>query len=85
MERLPSLKGLQFFEVVARHLSFTRAAEELNVTQAAVSQQIRNLEQQLNTHLFRRTTRQLQLSDNGERLLPHVKQGFQALEKACAK
>ncbi|MGI9276695.1 MAG: transcriptional regulator GcvA [Endozoicomonas sp.] len=85
MARFPSLKGLQYFEVVARHLSFTRAAKELHVTQAAVSQQIRNLEQELGSRLFRRTTRRLLLSDDGERLLPHVRQAFSSLESGLRK
>ena len=85
MDRSPSLKGLQFFEVVARCLSFTHAADELHVTQAAVSQQIRNLESQLGIQLFWRTTRQLKLTDNGERLLPHVKEAFQILETGLQK
>ena len=50
--RLPSLNGLRAFEAVARHLSFTRAAEELAVTQTAVSHQIRRLEDQLGRKLF---------------------------------
>ena len=65
MERFPSLKGLHYFEVVSRHMSFTQAADELFVTQAAVSQQIRNLEKQLGFKLFVRSTRQLHLTDNG--------------------
>ncbi|KEI69852.1 transcriptional regulator GcvA [Endozoicomonas elysicola] len=85
MARPPSLKGLRTFEVVARHLSFTRAADELNITQAAVSQQIRNLEEELGIPLFRRTTRQLHLSDNGERLLIHVQKAFRELEKGLNK
>ncbi len=85
MARLPSLKGLQTFEVVSRHLSFTRAADELSVTQAAVSQQMRNLEEELGTQLFRRTTRQLHLSDDGERLLLHVLKAFRELEKGLHK
>lgn len=85
MDRLPSLKGLQFFAVVAKYLSFTRAADELNVTQAAVSQQIRNLEQQLGVELFRRTTRRLFLTDNGERLLPYVQDAFSVLAEGVEK
>jgi LysR family glycine cleavage system transcriptional activator len=49
---LPSLNGLRAFEAAARHLSFTRAATELNVTQTAISHQIRRLEEQLGTRLF---------------------------------
>ena len=59
---LPSLNGLQVFEAAARHLSFTRAAEELNVTQTAVSHQIRRLEEQLGMKLFLRRNRALALT-----------------------
>ena len=54
---LPTLNGLQMFEAAARHLSVTRAAEELNVTQTAVSHQIRRLEEQLGVRLFVRLNR----------------------------
>ena len=69
-ERLPSLPALRVFEAAGRLLSFTRAAEELHVTQAAVSHQIRSLEDQLGQPLFQRTTRRLELTAAGERLLP---------------
>ena len=54
---MPSLDGLQVFEAAARHLSFTRAAAELNVTQTAVSHRIRRLEEQLDQRLFLRRNR----------------------------
>ena len=54
MARLPSLTGLRAFEAAGRHLSFTKAATELHVTQAAVSHAIRGLEDQLGVKLFRR-------------------------------
>ena len=57
--RLPSLNALRAFEAAARHLSFTRAADELNVTQAAVSHQIKSLEEQIGLMLFLRRNRQL--------------------------
>ncbi|WP_062266519.1 transcriptional regulator GcvA [Endozoicomonas arenosclerae] len=85
MDRIPSLKGLQYFEVVSRHMSFTLAADELFVTQAAISQQIRNLEEQLGFKLFIRSTRQLHLTDNAERLLPHVRKGFAEIRKGLDK
>jgi hypothetical protein len=53
--RLPSLNGLRAFEAAARHLSFTRAAAELNVTQTAISHQVRRLEEQLRLRLFARS------------------------------
>jgi len=70
------LNGLRAFEAAARHLSFTRAAVELNVTQAAVSHQIKGLEDQLGQELFRRVGRGLQLSDAGQHLFPHVRDGL---------
>ena len=57
---LPSITALQCFEAVTRHLSFTRAAEELNLTQSAVSKQVAQLEELLQHLLFRRVRRRLQ-------------------------
>lgn len=79
--QLPSLNGLRAFEAAARHLSFTRAAEVLFVSQAAVSHQIKALEQQLGQILFRRKTRALELTDAGRRLYPPVQQAFDLLEQ----
>src|SRR5688500_14110430 len=62
---LPSLHGLQVFEAAARHLSFTEAARELGVSQTAVSHQIKALEGELATSLFRRTKRQVELTEEG--------------------
>jgi LysR family transcriptional regulator, regulator of gene expression of beta-lactamase len=64
------LNALRAFEVSARHLSFTRAAAELCVTQTAVSQQVKNLEDRLKAPLFRRLLRGLALTDEGIALLP---------------
>ncbi|MFX8278064.1 LysR family transcriptional regulator, partial [Acinetobacter baumannii] len=72
-ERLPPLNALRVFEAAARHLSFTRAAEELHVTQAAVSHQIRTLEEWLGVPLFLRLNRALTLTQAGESLLPGVR------------
>ncbi|MEQ8667476.1 MAG: transcriptional regulator GcvA [Rhodospirillales bacterium] len=77
--RLPPLNGLRAFEAAARHLSFTRAAEELNVTQAAISHQIRGLEEQLDTTLFKRVGRGLQLSEAGQTLFPAIRDGLDAM------
>jgi len=77
--RLPPLNGLRAFEAAARHLSFTRAAEELNVTQAAVSHQIKGLEEQLGLSLFRRIGRGLQLTDAGQTLFPAVRDGLDSM------
>lgn len=79
-----SLNHLHAFAAAARHLSFTRAAEELCVTQAAVSHQIKALEAQLGRPLFLRTSRGLQLSDEGQRIAPLVQQAFAQLDAALA-
>lgn len=83
-ERLPSLPALRVFEAAGRLLSFTKAAAELHVTQAAVSHQIRTLEDQLGQPLFERTTRRLALTAAGERLLPAASSAFGTLERAIA-
>jgi len=67
-KRLPPTKALVVFEATARHLSFTRAAEELHLTQAAVSRQIRLLEQDLGVLLFNREKRAVHLTPEGQRL-----------------
>jgi LysR family transcriptional regulator, glycine cleavage system transcriptional activator len=77
--RLPPLNALRTFEAAARHLSFTKAAEELFVTQAAVSHQIRTLEDHLGARLFRRMNRGLLLTDEGQALLPAVREAFDRL------
>ena len=76
------LNGLRAFEAAARHLSFTRAAEELNVTQAAVGHQVRGLEDRLGVPLFRRLNRALLLTEAGQRLFPQVREGFDRLTAA---
>ena len=73
LHRLPSLDALRVFEAAARHLSFTQAADELNVTQAAVSQRIRSLEESLGVPLFKRLNRALLLSDDGQALYQPVR------------
>lgn len=80
-----SLNSLHAFAAAARHLNFTRAADELCVTQAAVSHQIKALEAQVGRPLFLRTARGLQLSDEGERLAPAVQQAFAQLDAALAR
>jgi len=77
--RLPSLNGLRAFEAAARHMSFTLAAAELNVTQTAVSHQIRRLEAELGVALFLRLKDGLTLSEAGQAYLPGVRSAFQAL------
>ncbi|EIK69189.1 transcriptional activator AmpR [Pseudomonas synxantha BG33R] len=70
------LNALRAFEASARHLSFTRAAIELCVTQAAVSHQVKSLEAQLNVTLFKRLPRGLMLTREGETLLPVLREAF---------
>jgi len=80
--QLPPLNAVRVFEAAARHLSFTRAAQELNVTQAAVSHQIKSLEGHLGFRLFRRTGRALMLTDEGQVLFPGVRDSLDALQSA---
>lgn len=79
--RMPSLNGLKAFESAARHMSFTRAAEELNVTQTAVSHQIRRLEDELGVRLFLRLKDGLALTEEGRAYLPGVKCAFEQLRQ----
>ena len=81
LSRLP-LTALRAFVVAARHLSFARAAAELHVTPAAISQQIRQLEEQLGRLLFRREAKQLYLTDAGQACLPGLTEGFERLLEA---
>jgi LysR family glycine cleavage system transcriptional activator len=86
MERhLPPLNGLRAFEAAARLLSFTRAAAELNVTQSAVSHQIRGLEDRLGLPLFKRMPHALVLTEAGEGLLPIVAEAFDRLADGIAQ
>jgi len=72
--RLPALDALRFFDAAARHASFTKAAQELFVTQAAVSHRVQALEAELRVVLFRRLTRRLELTSEGERLVRLVRE-----------
>jgi LysR family glycine cleavage system transcriptional activator len=83
--RLPSLNGLYAFAAAARHLSFTRAAAELNVTQTAISHQIRRLEQQLGLRLFVRRNRALALTREAQSYLPAVRAAFEDLRRATER
>lgn len=78
-KRLKYLNALRTFESAARHQSYSKAAEELFVSQAAVSQQIRQLEQVLETKLFLRIGRTMQLTQNGEKLNQSTHQAFTTL------
>lgn len=80
--RLPPLNALRAFEAAARRLSFTKAAEELCVTQAAVSHQIKGLEEWLGAPLFLRQNRALLLTEAGAAYLPSVKLAFDSLSDA---
>ncbi|MEM7170417.1 MAG: transcriptional regulator GcvA [Pseudomonadota bacterium] len=80
---LPPLNALRAFEAAARLQSFKNAASELNVTPAAVSQQIRQLEEHIGAKLFVRTTRSLTLTDKGRRTAPLLRQAFDLLHGAA--
>lgn len=79
------LNALRAFEVSARHLSFTRAALELHVTQTAVSQHVKNLEERVGAQLFRRLPRGLALTDEGAALLPVLAQSFGRIASVLAQ
>ncbi|MCF8499388.1 MAG: transcriptional regulator GcvA [Rhodospirillum sp.] len=80
--RLPPLNALRAFETAARHGGFTKAAEELGVTPAAVSHQVKALEDILGVPLFRRLSRGLDLTDAGRAYLPALTRGFDRLARA---
>ncbi len=81
-EALPPLTALRAFEAAARHLSFAKAAEELNVTPAALSFQIKSLEQHLGEPVFRRLNRAVELTELGRTLQPGLFDGFQSIASA---
>jgi LysR family transcriptional regulator, glycine cleavage system transcriptional activator len=83
--RLPSLHTLHVFEATARRLSFTRAADELHLTQAAVSRQIRQLEEALDQPLFIRLHRRVELTPVGERLAADLSQSFMQIARSVAQ
>src|SRR3954468_24934378 len=82
---LPPLTAVRAFEAAARHQSFTKAAEELGMTQAAVSYQVKLLEDRLGKALFHRPPEKGELSDVGRRLAPAVAAAFQGLHAAFAE
>ncbi|WP_416795546.1 LysR substrate-binding domain-containing protein [Ciceribacter azotifigens] len=84
MARQFPLNALRVFEAVARHMSFTRAGEELGMTQTAVSYQIKLLEENIGEPLFLRRPRQITLTDTGARLAPKVADAFRTLHEAVA-
>ena len=79
---LPPLAWIRAFEAAARHLSFTRAAEELNVSQSAISQNIRALEQKLGQGLFYRKARAIELTPAGRNILPEISTGLTSIHAA---
>jgi LysR family glycine cleavage system transcriptional activator len=83
--RLPPLKSLPDFEAAARHLSFTKAADELHVTHGAVSRQVKGLEDHLGVPLFRRLNRALLLTDAGQAYLPVVREMLERLAEATER
>jgi LysR family glycine cleavage system transcriptional activator len=80
--RLPSLNALKCFEIVAAHSSVKKAAQVLNISESAVSRQVRILEEQLGTTLFRRTHSGLEITDAGRRLATTVKEAFDHIANA---
>jgi LysR family glycine cleavage system transcriptional activator len=82
--RLPPLNALRAFEAAARHLNFSRAADELTVTPGAVSQQIQNLEDYVGAALFKRTPRGLLLTDSAQMALPALREAFDRLAEAAS-
>lgn len=83
VERIPPLYALRAFEVAARTGSFTRAAEELSITQSAISRHVRTLEHALGCRLFTRNGPRISLSEEGQRLSAQLKVGFRVIEQAC--
>lgn len=79
---LPPLNALKAFEATARHLSFSRAAQELNVTPAALSHQIRGLEDFLGLKLFHRRARAIELTEPARLISPGIRTGFEAIREA---
>ena len=83
MAPFPPLKAVRYFESAARHLSFSKAAEELNVTHSAISHQIKALEEWIGQPLFERTGRALRLTESGRQFLPPVRSAFRQLSEAA--
>ena len=80
--QIPPLTALRAFEAAGRHLSFTKAADELHVTQAAISHQVKSLENYLGLKLFRRLNRTLLLTDAGQLYLPPLTDAFEGITRA---
>jgi LysR family transcriptional regulator, glycine cleavage system transcriptional activator len=82
---LPPFTGLRAFEAAARYLSFSQAAEELNVTQSAVSHQIKSLEEFLGVRLFERIHNSLKLSNEGRAYLPYIRDAIEMISNATSQ
>lgn len=82
IDKLPPLTALRAFDAAARHMSFAKAADELSVTPAALSFQIKSLEEHLGTPLFHRLNRAVELTEAGKALAPGAADGFQILSAA---
>ena len=85
LRHIPGLQSLKAFDAAARHLNFTRAAQELNVTPAAVSHQIKELEESVGATLFQRTSRFMQLTRQGQVLKPAVADALDGLTRALQR
>ena len=83
--RLPSLNAVRAFEAAARHLSFSRAADDLNVTHAAISHQVKGLETYLEVPLFRRLNRAVRLTEAGQAYLPPLRDALDTIAQATAR
>ncbi len=85
LRHIPGLQSLKAFDASARHLNFTRAAAELNVTPAAVSHQIKELEDAVGVPLFQRTSRHMQLTRQGQVLKPAIADALEGITRALQK
>jgi LysR family glycine cleavage system transcriptional activator len=85
LRHIPGLQSLKAFDASARHLNFTRAAAELNVTPAAVSHQIKELEEAVGVPLFQRTSRHMQLTRQGQVLKPAIADALEGITRALQK
>src|SRR5205085_4501403 len=82
---LPPLNSLRAFEATARHLSFSKAADELHVTPAALSHQIRGLEELLGLRLFHRRARAIELTEAARLIYPGIRTGFESIRDAVER
>ena len=85
MTRTPSLDALRIFVVAARHLSFTDAANELHLTQSAISHRIRGLEEELGLTLFKRLTRRLELTPQGRSLARKIELAIGEIDRSIVE